>query len=132
MLYFGPLKESGHFMFYEGGQSVPWSETKTICPWRDEIDGGLQPGRPDPGDRLQRRTRSRVEGEAALHHKDGWTALAFWDCTVDTRPGSSSTYLTEGTLTFEEIVAMAKVRFSERWNKMQFEVKLIEVVEGAC
>ena len=130
MLYFGPLKESGHFMFHEDGWQVPYSKVNTICPWKDsEIDGLLQPGRPDPGDRLERRTRSKVEGEAALHHKNGWTALAFWDCTIDTRPGSCSTYITEGTLSFEEMVALAKARFPERWNKMQFEVKLFEVIE---
>lgn len=124
MLYFGPLKESGHFLFYEDGEKVFLRDRRSICPWGDEIDGRLQPGCPDPQDRLQRRTCPMREGEALLHHKDGWTALSLWDFTVDTRPGSSSTYLAKGTFTFEEMVELARTRFAERWNKMKFEIRL--------
>ena len=126
MLYLGPLQESGHFLFYEGGAQVSWGVVDTICPWKlAEIDGGLQPGCPDPADRLQRRTRPMREGEALLHHKDGWTALAFWDSTIDTRPGCSSTYIIKGIFTFENMVELAQTRFAERWNKMRFTVTLV-------
>jgi hypothetical protein len=125
MVYFGPWKESGHFFFYENGGTVYADERKTLC-WKDyEIDGVMQPGCPDPNDRLKRRTRPMVEGEALLHHKDGWTALSFWDSSVDTRPGSTSTYIAKGIFTFEEMVQLAKTRFAERWNKMTFQVKLV-------
>jgi hypothetical protein len=123
MVYFGPLTESGHFMFYETGEKVLYRDGNALCPWPyNEIDGTLQPGHPEPGDRLQRRTRQMREGEALLHHKEGWTALSFWDFTVDKRPGCSSTYLAKGTFTFEQMVELAKARFSERWSKMRFEV----------
>lgn len=127
MLYFGPYKEPGHFMFYENGRQVPYSLADTICPWSSyDIDGPLQPGAPDPNDRLRRRTRPMKEGEAALHHKDGWTALSIWDFSVDTRHGCNSTYIAQGTFTFEEMVEMAKTRFAERWNKMKCEVRLAQ------
>ena len=38
------------------------------------------------------------QGEAIIHHKNGWTALSLWDSTIDTRPGCSSTYLAKGTI----------------------------------
>ncbi len=128
MAYFGPLKESGHFLFHESGQKVFSFERPAIgIPWKDEeIDGPLQPGHPDPADRLQRRTRPMCEGEALIHHKDGWTALSLWDFSVDTRPGSSSTYIAKGTFTFEEMVELAKTRFTVRWNKMGFPVTLAQ------
>jgi hypothetical protein len=127
MVYFGPYRESGHFFYTEAGWSsssdkfedVPWTAT--------EIDGPLQPGWPLPGDRLQRRTRPMREGESHLYHKDGWTALSFWDFSVDTRPGSSSTYIAKGTFTFEQMVELAKTRFAERWNRMKFEVVLCKL-----
>ncbi len=65
------------------------------------------------------------EGEAVLHHKDGWTALSLWDSTIDTRPGCSSTYIAKGVFTFEEMVTLAKERFTERWNKMRVTVTLV-------
>ncbi len=126
VLYFGPLKESGHYLFYETGRRVPFQLADTICPWKTfEIDGKLQPGCPDPEGPLRRRTRSMCEGEAFLHHKGGWTALAFWDYTIDKRPASSSTYIAKGVFTFEEMVELAKVRFTERWNAMRFTVTLV-------
>lgn len=125
MVYFGPWNESGHFFFYENGDKV-YSEERKKLEWKEhEIDGVMQPGCPDPTDRLQRRGR-QVQGEALLHHRNGWTALSFWDSSVDTRPGCSSTYVAKGTFTFEQMVELAKARFSERWNKMKFEVRLAE------
>ena len=119
MLYFGPWAEPGHFLFREGGQyfrgklplGFPWD------PWSSTsgIDGQLQPP-----------SGEQEEGAALLHHKDGWTALSFWDRSVDKRGGCNSTYFAEGTFTFEQMVHMAKTRFSERWDKMRFEVWLSE------
>lgn len=125
MVYFGPWKESGHYFFYENGETV-YSEERKILEWKaHEIDGVMQPGCPDPDDRLQRRGR-QIQGEALLHHRNGWTALSLWDSSVDTRPGCSSTYIAKGMFTFEQMVEMAKKRFAVRWNKMDFQVTLIQ------
>lgn len=123
--YFGPLKESGHFLFRENGQQVgSYERPETGIPWKDEeIDGTLQPGMVLWRDHWVQRGSS-AEGLAALHHKDGWTALSMWDSSVDERPGCSSTYIAEGIFTFEQMVELAKVRFKDRWDKMQFEVRL--------
>lgn len=123
MVYYGPWAQSGHYFFYENGQEV-YSEERSKLGWKmTEIDGVMQPGCPDPNDRLQRHG-PRVQGEALLHHRNGWTALSFWDSSVDTRPGCNSTYIAEGIFTFEEMVELAKTRFAVRWNKMNFQVVL--------
>lgn len=112
MYYYGPLRQTGHYFFSDDGCSRHAAVDET--PWRYEVDGGLAPNGP-----------SGPEGIALLHKKDGWTAISFWDRTVDTRPGSCSTYLAEGDFTFEQMVEMAKTRFAERWNRMKFEVRLV-------
>lgn len=89
------------------------------------VDGCLQPGCPDPADRLVRRTRPEVQSEAALHHIQGWTALCFWDYSVDQRGACNSNYFAEGEFTFGQMVEMAKTRFAQRWNRMKFEVRLV-------
>jgi len=125
MVYYGPWKESGHYFFYENGETV-YSEERKKLGWKaEEIDGVLQPGSPDPNDRLQRRG-PQIEGEALLHHKDGWTALSFLDSSVDERPGCSSTYIAKGIFTFEQMAELAKTRFAVRWNKMTFQVQLAQ------
>ena len=131
IVYFGPYRESGHFFFTEEGfcfsglrfDRVPWSAS--------EIDGVLQPGRVLWRDHWVQRGHT-AEGLSLLHHKDGWTALSIWDSSVDTRPGSSSTYIAGGIFTFEQMVVLAKTRFAERRNRMKFEVKLCVGAPRTC
>lgn len=118
MLYFGPWDRAGHFFFTEEGRCA-W-EDERVSPWTaGDIDGGLQPGcvKGDPY-----RHRTEVEGEALLHHKDGWTAISFWDRSVDTRGACNSTFIAKGVFTFDEMVSLAKARFATRWGRMKFEV----------
>ena len=134
MFYFGPLKESGHYLFHENGQEVLSFERPHLgIPWIDaEIDGILQPGAPDPGDRLQRRTRPMKEGEALIHYRNGWTALALWDSSVDTRPGCSSTFMIVGMYWFEEMLKLAQERYPARWAKMKFPVVNVTEKDPLC
>lgn len=111
MLYFGPWDQAGHYFFDEHGQrvrdeTIPFGRRHG---WR--VDGGLIPDK-----------NYCDVGKAHITLEFGWTALSFWDMTVDSRPASHSTYLAEGTFTFDEMVAMAKERFALRWNQMKFEV----------
>ncbi len=127
MVYFGPYTESGHFMFYEGGAKVPYRVADTLTPWGERIDGTVQPGMVYWRERWTHRGQMR-EGDAVLHTWGGWTALSIWDSSVDTRSGCSSTYIAEGVFTFDEMVEMAKARFTERWNRMKFTVQLTQKV----
>lgn len=123
MYFFGPWEGAGHYLFNEHGHSE-WRKEKEV-PWGVEImDGGLQPhtcGSLERGQPCYRGTCA-PQGIANVHHKDGWTALAFWDSSVDRRGGCVSVYLAKGDFDFTQMVEMAKTRFAKRWEKMTFDV----------
>lgn len=62
-------------------------------------------------------------GVAALRHVGEWTVLSFWDNSIDRRPGSHSTFISRGTLTFEQIVERSKAAFPDVWKRFTFEVR---------
>jgi hypothetical protein len=114
MLYFGPWDRAGHYFFDEHGRR---SMGHRFCPWTEgQIDGKLQPQESRASGKYQ------VEGVALVHHKDGWTALSFWDRSVDRRGNCNSTYFAEGIYGFDQMVSMARVRFAKRWEVMTFEL----------
>lgn len=118
-LYFGCWDRLGHYLHSRGGQSVHQAEYAT--PWKWHIDGQLCPGMAWERERW-RRVASEVEGQAAVHHKGGWTALAFPDNTIDKRGASNSCYLVNRTLTFAEMIEAAKATFPEIWGRYRFQV----------
>lgn len=127
MFYFGPWERAGHYLHDERGSHIWRERDYPTLPWGDETDGGLQPHFEDCAKKRSSYNRycncpRGPEGVALIHHKNGWTALSFWDRSVDTRGACNSTYFAEGTFTFDEMVAMAKGRFAKRWNKMPFQV----------
>jgi hypothetical protein len=89
------------------------------------IDGGLCPGSIEgkPYDR----TRPEREGEAHIHHIDGWTVLAFWDRSVDSRGGCNSNFVARGTHDYATMRAIAEAQFPTVWKRFRFELKLIDV-----
>lgn len=119
MYYFGPWREPGHYVFEEGGYQLPWQQVSKL-PWMEKdhwtADGGIE-----PQDKYK-----HVDGAASLVKKEGWTALAMWDASVDKRLACVSVYIAEGDFTFEQMVDMACRRFATRWSRMKFPVKLIE------
>ena len=128
MFYFGPWDRAGHYLVGVGGSYV--RNEDRVTPWTPgQLDGGLQPHfkeceRKRPGASPDRycSCSSGKQGLALLHHKDGWTALAFWDRSVDTRGACCSVYIAKGINTFDEMVAIAKTHFKYRWDKQKFEV----------
>jgi hypothetical protein len=118
--YFGPWSQAGHHLYGRGGSSAYHAEQ--MIPW-SSIDGELQPHREScRRDSGYCGCGSGPEGEALLHHRNGWTALSFWDRSVDRRGNCNSTYFAEGDFSFNEMVAIAKAQFGERWAKMGFQV----------
>jgi hypothetical protein len=111
MYYFGCVGKSGHYMFQPSDSYPKQDHTFTRDnPWGYQVDSGLCPSGP------------QVEGRAMIHHKDGWTALSFWDRSVDRRSGSNSNFLAEGTFTFAEMVEFAKERFPKIMARFAFTI----------
>lgn len=108
--YFGCWGD-GHFLWTPEQDSVRISRMKNETPFGDDIDGYLQGGSAIC-------TGNGIPSNAQLHHKDGWTALAFWDRTVDTRPGSCSVFLAEGVHDVEAIKEIARSNFPEVWDRL--------------
>lgn len=126
LYYFGCWDGPGHYHFLPGGRIAPREamigpKAGDFTPWGWRIDTQLCP-------RWQA-TGERVEGNAALHHRDGWTAVAFWDRSVDGRHNSCSVFAFEELLSFDEAVLKAKHFFPEVWARYRFTVRLTLVVE---
>lgn len=87
-------------------------------PWGYGVDGGLIPTEPKYYEK---------QGLAAIHHKNGWTALSFPDRTIDHRRASHSTFLLENEdATFEEMIGMVEDRFPEIMGRFTFPIILVE------
>lgn len=81
--YFGCVGEPGHYM-HNSDLRHDW-DFMYKNPWALHLDDAFK----------------------GIRHKNGWTAFAMTDYTVDSRPGSNSVFLAEGTFSEEEMVAIA-------------------------
>lgn len=126
--FFGVFTEVGHHWFPAdryAQDKTPYGPTG--CPWGDRhVDAFLCP---DSTSRENRETprEAQVEGLARLHHKDGWTALAYWDRSgPDKRYGCNSNFVAEGVLSFEQMLALARRHFPHVIDrtKGKFDIRL--------
>lgn len=108
--FFGCWDGVGHYLF-ESRYNRPSFES---IPWGTDIDGGLAPA-----------GVKQRQGVAELHHKDGWTALSWWDRSIDHRSNSNAAILAEGTHNYDEMIQLGKDHFPEIMGR--FEYPLIEV-----
>lgn len=118
-LYFGCIGQSGHYMFNEHGHHIYGAEGTT--PWGATPDGTLCYGRKDAYN-----NGPQEQGLAVLHHKDGWTALSFWDRSVDKRGGCNSNFFAEGTYGPADMINICKEMWPQVWSRFTFEVRVIE------
>ena len=107
VFYFGCLRETGHHWFGEdAGSTFRLTYSPSEIPrefWAERIDGRLPPREWDDGISMW---TLRVRGEV-------WTAAAWWDQTVDKRPGSHSVLLTSGEPSIGELILEGADRFPE-------------------
>lgn len=113
VFYFGCIGRSGHYMHNTFGNHV---HVVGDMPWGPYGEDGALPPQEGP----------QVEGQAMLHHKGGWTALSFWDRSVDTRPGCSSNFFFRGSYNFAEAMALARTAFPKVWARFTFDVVLFK------
>lgn len=124
MYYFGCWRREvtgGHLLYRPDGASA----------WRLLLDGGLPWKAKDIDTGLCQKPahikeigKEQIEGQALLHHKGGWTALAFWDRSSDHRSNSNSVFLIQQTLDFAQMLVVSKQVFPQIWERFKFEVKL--------
>lgn len=120
ILYFGCDRRAGHFLHHPGmrhaawnwGDEKPWPD----IPWT-RIDGALCPNVIQKSWGLEN-TGPQTLGLGLIHHKDGWTAWAFWDRTVDSRLGSNSIFFAEGEHDLDGMKALAQEHFPQVWKRV--------------
>lgn len=112
VFYFGCWERPGHFMRASGKLRYSREESDFTYnnPWGYHIDGGLCPDGPE------------VQGRALIHHKDGWTAMSYWDRSIDGRGKCNSNFLAEGTLDFAQMLEIAKTHFPSVISRAKFEI----------
>lgn len=118
--YFGAWDSSlGHYTYSPDG--VRFHKKARELPWSTEqIDGKLAQHKCK--DRRHCGCSNLTEGIAFVHHRDGWTALGFWDRSVDNRPGSNSNFFFKGTHTFSEMKDLASKHFPNIVSRFKFEI----------
>lgn len=114
--YGGCIGQSGHYLWDIHGHTI-YRQDKDI-PW-EGWDGPLQP------------KHTNAEGLAIIHYKreEGgpmWTAISFWDRTVDKRGNSSSNFFADSHLSFDEMLEDAKEHWPYIFERYPFEVVEME------
>lgn len=103
MFYFGCWTETGHYLHDRDGNSL-----RQAGPFRPQnVDTVYAPW---PGENVTR---------VNLVHTNGWTVLAMWDRSVDTRPGSNVAFIEEGELTLADMWAQAHSQFPQIVQRLQ-------------
>jgi len=125
MYFFGCWDQPGHFLRGPGGTHV--RDEVNATPWGYRLDGQLCPGFVGP--KAWQLPQVQPEGSAALHHAVAngttWTALAFWDRSVDPRMNSCGAFIVDQDRTFEEVTALAHQHFPEVMARFRFEIKVV-------
>ena len=82
-----------------------------------KIDGGFCPDDPRQQEGVAKLTEVRINDRV-------FTVLAFWDRSVDARPGSHSTFIVEGKQDFVSAVRWISEAFPSVWNRFTFPISL--------
>jgi hypothetical protein len=109
--------EAGHGFYRRTMRGAMRAREAYDNPWRLAVDGHLA-----PRDGEGRDAPEMPQGVAAVHHKDGWTAVSFWDRTGDRRGNSSTTFLMDIDVSFDTVIGIAKTEFPELFERFGFEV----------
>lgn len=112
--YFGAWSHSsnlGHCLYRPGGATAHDGEVP-FSPWL--LDSGFIPH--------ERHESKCQDGIAHIHRVDGWTLVAFWDQSADSRAASNSVFLVPGSHTVGEVMEMAAAHFPEIVNRKGFPI----------
>lgn len=112
-LFFGCWDRPGHFLRTRNG-----SYASRECEWM-QMDGRLAPH--DPTER---------EGRATVHYLHGWTALSWWDRSVDKRGRCNAIVWLPGYLSFDAALAAARAAFPRIFARFTYAVVDADVPDG--
>ena len=112
--YFGCWNQPGHYLHDKTGCNL-----RGVGPFRDMFDPATTlDTRYAPGVSALRAAGRRFdipanqdEHETARYDVDGWTVLAMWDRSVDTRGGCNAAFIAEGPHTDAEMWMLARRDF---------------------
>lgn len=130
--YFGCWGQPGHYWRHPTNPLMKERDIEARVPEpfrRGRIDSGFCPGAVK-GSAFDR-TRPEVEGEAALHHVDGWTVLAWWDRSVDRRGACNSNVVARGTFDFAAMLEVLKRQFPGVAARQKSALRLVVWPGGA-
>jgi hypothetical protein len=111
IFYFGCRGGAGHHLFHPSGGMAYGFSVPVDFPCSESPDATFLPSK-----------EHEVEGVASLCQVNGWTVLAFWDRSIDNRPGANSAFLVRGIMDFEAICAIAREAFPWVWQRFKFPV----------
>ena len=131
MYFYGCIDDAGHYLWdnenrrssyetekqWDATNPFPMAPPNSKLPREERIalsvDGGIQPhGR-------------QMEHQAALHHRKGWSAIGFWDRSIDKRQGSCGAFIMEGEHDFSDIITIAK----EQWPNVMKRIGVLYCIE---
>lgn len=111
--YFGTKDRAGHYLFL-GQQHFNHKYLPDDFPLNPNgLDGRLLPP-----------MLPQEQGRAEIIYFIGWTIIAFWDRSVDSREGSNSAFIMRGNRTFNEALKIAKESYPHIWERFNFKVFL--------
>jgi hypothetical protein len=127
--YFGCWEHSGHYWRSPNGYTDERKIEARIpeALRHGRVDSTFCPGYAGP---YGRRSCPEVEGEAAIHLIEGWTVLAWWDRSVDSRPACNSALVVRGDHSFTTMLEVAKAQMPELLKRQRFPVRLVAVGGG--
>ena len=116
VLYFGCIDGPGHYLWQSlNGYPSRFAMQDPRNRLLHKLDGLLCPA-------------DTTEGVVLKHFIHGHTVVAFWDRSVDSRPGSSSSFFLEGAHSYQYVIAAARQAFPKVLARIEgrFSLRLSE------
>lgn len=109
--YFGCWLTSGHYYWKPCPDGYPVKEwhAEKHSPWGLSIDTEVAP-----------KGINQRQGICAVEHLNGWTALAYWDRSTDSRPNCNAALVAEGAFNFEQMMELFRHHFPKVLRRLPF------------
>ncbi|HWL39400.1 MAG TPA: hypothetical protein VNO75_04105 [Gemmatimonadaceae bacterium] len=123
--YFGcGTRRTGHYWFLPDPARAEMNSSSAVddamrTVFGVQIDSGFAP---DDG--------PQVEGEARLARIHGWTVLAWWDRSMDTRPNSNSALVIDAQRDFDQMLALLAEHFPIVAKRQRVPIKMVQLLVG--